>query len=122
MSNCQSAGLAQTASGAPVCPFHRRRVLSLDHESIRPSVSTWTALIDLVCPSSTASDRPVYPSQIRRVWSSDHESTRPSVHGSVVAAVTPSAHGCDQTGGLQGSSKVAGGVLNTPIGMEKQSS
>ena len=42
-------------------------------------------------------------------------------HGSVVVAVTASAHGGDQTGRLQGCPKVPGGVLNTPVGVEKQS-
>ena len=42
-------------------------------------------------------------------------------HCSVVVAVTASAHGGDQTGRLQGCPKVPGGVLNTPVGVKKQS-
>ena len=42
-------------------------------------------------------------------------------HRGVVVAVTPAAHGGNQTGRLQGRPEVPGGVLDTPVCVEEQS-
>ena len=44
-----------------------------------------------------------------------------ALHRGVVVAVAPAAHRGDQTTGLEGGAEVAGGVLDTPVGVEEQS-